>query len=368
MPQNEKILLIPAYLSRFQCTGSSCGDTCCSGWDIPVDKATYKKYQKVKEPGLSKKMETAIQRNHVNSTDEHYAEILLSECQFCPMLSEEKLCEVQLHLGEEYLPATCANYPRVTNVVNGNYEMSATVSCPEAARLALLDPQPMSFFEVASKPGQRFSYQAIFSPDSYTPDDLPYYFWDLRIFSIDLIQNRNYALSDRVLMLGLFYQSLQELIAAGGISSTPQLIENYRTLIANGLLRDAIQQIPAQTIAQIQLLKELVDLRMIIGIENKRYLDCLQAFLEGLSFENGDGIEKVADRYAHAFTTYYSPFMESHSYILENYLVNYIFKNTFPFYGSYHVLDNYFRLATQFSLLKMHLIGLSAYYKENFFR
>ena len=366
MPKTEKTLLIPKYMSRFQCIGSSCEDTCCAGWNVSIDKASYKKYRKVKLPDLAKKLEAAIQRNRANPTDDHYATIRLSGCRTCPMLNEESLCEVQLQLGEEYLSTTCATYPRVTNVINGNYEMSATLSCPEAARLALLDPEPMFFLEVPSKPSQRFSHQANFSPDRYTPNDLPYYFWDLRVFSIELIQNRNYALTDRVLMLGLFYQSLQDLIDAGEVSATPQLIENYRTLIANGLLREAIQQIPAETIAQIKLLKELVDVRMHIGIEHKRYLDCLQTFLTGISFEKGDGIEKVAARYQHVFAAYYDPFMRAHSHILENYLVNYIFKNTFPFHGSFQVLDNYFSLALQYSLIKMHLIGMAGFYREKF--
>lgn len=366
MSQNKQILLVPQYMAHFQCIGSACEDTCCAGWTVSIDKATYKKYKKVKVPQLSQKLDSVIKRNRVNPTDRHYATISLTGCQSCPMLTPESLCEIQMQLGEEFLSTTCATYPRITNVVNGNYEMSATMSCPEAARLALLNNEPMSFFEITSTPGQKFSYSKQFFPNHKTPNDIQFHFWELRIFSIELIQNRRYPLTDRLLILGLFYQNVQDLIDNSAVADIPSLIKNFRTLVQNDSLRDAINQIPTESVAQIRLLKELIDVRIHIGIHNSRYLESFQAFLAGISFEENDGIDNIAARYQAAYNTYYKPFMDTHSYILENYLVNYIFKNTFPFHGNEHVLGNYFLLALHYSLIKMHLIGIAGFHKENF--
>ncbi|MFP3632204.1 flagellin lysine-N-methylase, partial [Burkholderia sp. SIMBA_045] len=63
----------------------------------------------------------------------------------CPFLNEEKLCSIQLKLGEDFLSHTCKTYPRVTQTVDDVVELSATLSCPEAARLALLNPNKMQF-------------------------------------------------------------------------------------------------------------------------------------------------------------------------------------------------------------------------------
>ncbi|WP_400162315.1 flagellin lysine-N-methylase [Brevibacillus sp. TJ4] len=360
----NQILLVPTYMDRFQCIGSACEDTCCAGWSVPIDRATYQKYKKLSQSDLTQKLDTHIKRKQTNPTEGHYATIKMSGCQSCPMLTADSLCEIQLRLGEEYLSKTCANYPRVTNRVNGNYEMAATMSCPEAARLALLNPEPMSFFEIPSQPGQTFSIQTELHPANCSPAELPFYFWDLRIFSIELIQNRRYSLTDRVLILGLFYQNMDDFVNSGKVAEIPRLIENYRTLIKDGSLEAAIQQIPPEAAAQIRLLKELIDVRMHIGIDNQRYLDSFQAFLAGISFDNEEGIETVAARYQAAYTDYYKPFMNTYSYVLENYLVNYMYKNTFPFSSNAPVLENYFLLALHYSLIKMHLIGIAGFYKD----
>ena len=48
-------------------------------------------------------------------------------------------------------------YPRVTYVFNGQFERAGTISCPEIARLALLDPQPMRRVEVEEAVTERCS-------------------------------------------------------------------------------------------------------------------------------------------------------------------------------------------------------------------
>lgn len=40
----------PDYYRRFICTGGDCEDTCCAGWQIGIDKKSYGKYKKYREP------------------------------------------------------------------------------------------------------------------------------------------------------------------------------------------------------------------------------------------------------------------------------------------------------------------------------
>jgi hypothetical protein len=35
----------PRYAKDFQCIGPDCEDSCCEGWTVYVDKASYKKYR-----------------------------------------------------------------------------------------------------------------------------------------------------------------------------------------------------------------------------------------------------------------------------------------------------------------------------------
>ncbi|MFI8711556.1 flagellin lysine-N-methylase [Brevibacillus brevis] len=367
MSQSNSIILVPTYMDQFQCIGSSCEDTCCAGWGVPIDKATYKKYKKVKEPALAKKLDKVVTRKRSNPTDNYYAKMAMTECKSCPMLSDDHLCEIQLKIGEDYLSTTCASYPRITNIVNSNYEMCATLSCPEAARLALLNPNPMEFFEVKLEKNHKHQFFSELEPNNYTNNQIKSYFWDLRIFSIGLIQNRSYTITDRLLILGLFYQNLQDIVAGGNITETPQLIENYKKLIQAGTLRESLAQIPVEATAQIRLLKELVDFRIHAGGANSRYLNSFETFLAGINYTNTDDIETIASRYQHAHDMYYKPFMEEHFYILENYLVNHIYKNLFPFFGNtFSIMDNYVLLALHYSLIKMHLIGIAGFHKSDF--
>jgi lysine-N-methylase len=55
MQNNRLEYLLPSYFDKFICTGSDCMDNCCYGWNINIDKSTYKKYRKIKNKDLNKK-------------------------------------------------------------------------------------------------------------------------------------------------------------------------------------------------------------------------------------------------------------------------------------------------------------------------
>ena len=57
--------------------------------------------------------------------------------------------------------------------------------------------------------------------------------------------------------------------------------------------------------------------------------------------------------------------MAHHEYILENYLVNYVFSHLFPL-ARITLYESYAEMVLYYSLIKMYLIGLSGAYKVNF--
>ena len=38
---------VPEYFKDFKCIASKCEDTCCAGWGIVIDDATYDRYKNV---------------------------------------------------------------------------------------------------------------------------------------------------------------------------------------------------------------------------------------------------------------------------------------------------------------------------------
>jgi len=69
----------------------------------------------------------------------------------CPFLDENFLCKLQIKRGEEYLPAICQSFPRVTYKIGEKVFLQAmTLTCPVAAILILLPDEPIRL-EVSEK-------------------------------------------------------------------------------------------------------------------------------------------------------------------------------------------------------------------------
>ena len=129
--------LRPQYAKAFRCIGSECEDTCCRGWEVPIDKPTYEKYKST--PGLQPVLQQLVLITS-NPTDSHHAHIQLTPSFTCPFLAADRLCSIQKKHGEDYLSVACSTYPRVTRRIDGLMEKALLLSCPEAARLVLLNP------------------------------------------------------------------------------------------------------------------------------------------------------------------------------------------------------------------------------------
>jgi lysine-N-methylase len=113
----------------------------------------------------------------------------------------------------------------------------------------------------------------------------------------------------------------------------------------------------------MELVKEMADRRYTQGINSRRYKECYSDTLVGLKYITGTPFAEVAKAYPEVYQTYYKPFMEEHEYILENYMVNHVYKGLFPFSGFPNLFDNYVMLVVHYSIIKLHLIGMSGHHK-----
>ncbi|NEW08840.1 hypothetical protein GK047_22850 [Paenibacillus sp. SYP-B3998] len=352
---NTRPILIPEYMKAFQCIGSECEDTCCAGWKVSVDEKTFSSYRNIKKSALKDELKKNVTRNRSNSTSENYAKIRMDKEGACTLLDENRLCTIQKELGPELLSNTCAIYPRVLNKVDRTVEKSATLSCPEAARLVLLNENGIHFFEEeepADTPG--------FMNQSFSTAKGNELFWDLRIFSIRIMQDRATSVENRLIVLGLFFQKLSNIANVELEIQLPKIMSEYLSSISDDAFLTSIENMPSNLSFQLSVCKSLINYRFSSGVTSKRYIECLQEMLEGLNFNDDANLEEVKSLYTDAFEKYYKPFVEQHSYILENFLVNYIFKNLFP-YNQKKFFESYVMLIVNFALLKLHLIGMAKY-------
>jgi lysine-N-methylase len=78
----------------------------------------------------------------------------------CPFLQADKLCMIQGKMGESALSKVCTTYPRHSGSISGRQIEVATLSCPEAARLCLLDPDAMNIGDAKISSADDFSIRA----------------------------------------------------------------------------------------------------------------------------------------------------------------------------------------------------------------
>lgn len=357
MENKKQMIIAPSYIKNFSCIGGTCEDTCCAGWHIAIDEETYKKYKKVKDKTMQARLNKELVQKKSEISKEHVAKIKLKNGR-CAFLNKEDWCDIYSQLGEGYLSHTCTLYPRTINKINDTLEYSMTFSCPEACRHILLSPEGIKFEAVE----EGWQVQTISADIKLTAKGIKWqdYLVVLRKWMIELIQDRNYSLERRLDLLGQEVTKLNQIILHGGVKKIEQTLKQLRqdrTSLSQGNLVEDEMKVSKEAIA---LAKYLESFSKDKKLKSDRYMECLKEALVGLGFDE-DGkivLEEAKALYIKGMNQYYRPFLDKKSYILENYLVNYIFERCIPLDGN-TLLESYERMALYYKLIRVHLVGLA---------
>jgi len=362
-------LIRPTYAKGFRCIGPACEETCCVGWNVPVDQASYEKYQTLPAGPLRTLIDTHILRapeEQAASQPGIFAWINLPRSLACPFLNEARLCQIQVEHGESYLCHTCATFPRTSYTIDSMQETTLTLSCPEAARLVLANLDHC-------KTGSHEEYSVTWNKAGKNTPSLRNYFWAIREFAITLIRNRRYPLWQRMFLLGTFSRRLEALVHGEVERGFPALLSDFSAAVASGSLRAKIETIPADLALQLTMVMELAKLGAKSVPCSPRLGETLRAFLQGIEHGNPVSLEGQCAEYAVAYQSFYAPFFLKHPHILENLLINMILRKLFPFglklfdpAATPEPAKEFALLATEFALLKGLLIGVAGCYREAF--
>lgn len=364
MNSKKRTVLQPEYMKQFHCIGSTCEDSCCVGWRVSIDKATYLKYKKTNNKELKPIFEKMVNRKHNKKSDESYGKIRMESDGRCPFLDENFLCRIHSILGEEYLSDTCALYPRYLRKVDGKFERSATISCPEVARLALLNSNGIAFEHMQESVNTRIKVHSNFDTEGHLFLNKPQrYFWDIRIFSLSLLQNRDYSLGERLIILGIVYNKIESLYLEKRINDLPMMLKNMSNMIEAKNFKDELGKVSVNTQIQMRLAKEMTDEKVVQGINSQRYLECLKETLLGIKYIEGEKLETTLAQYEENYKMYLIPYLKEKEYILENYLVNEYFKEMMPFGSFKSMWDSYIFLCVLYSMVRLHLIGMAGHHQ-----
>ncbi|AWZ48179.1 hypothetical protein C3495_04830 [Clostridiaceae bacterium 14S0207] len=353
----QNIILTPSYTKEFKCIGGECEDSCCIGWRVFIDKNTFKNYKRIYNKEFKEKVDKYIKRNRHSTKENSYAQIKLLENERCPFLNNKNLCEVFINVGEHNLSKVCTEYPRIYNRIDGNIEKSLTLSCPVAAKKILLNKELMEFDEIQSN--EKIS-DIINYVDTQSNKYINKYFWKIRIFTIDLLQNRNYSIEDRLIILGMFYKEIIE------NSNVDDVIKKFKNRILNNVYKKFLNDISQLQDIKLHILTQIIDAKIENDINiDKEFLEFYYKTKTGLGYEKEHQEIDLVKGYNLCYKKYYKDFILHKEYIMENFLVNYVFQNTFPVTNK-KLFDEYIIMVINYALIKVHLVGLSGYYKEKF--
>lgn len=359
----------PVYFEDFKCIVGKCEDSCCIGWNIDIDKVTFKRYFKVQNSEMKRMFQKNVQNNErCSSEDIDYGIVKLKRDKRCPFLDEENYCVIHSNLGEDYLSNVCTCFPRVINKIDEIYEISLDVACPEAARLILLKEEGIKLVNKEEELGKHIISAQINTNLKEVKNTPLKYFKEIKDFCIKIIQDRRFTISERLYSLGYFVEELEEEVENN--NDIIKFIESYDVgLFAKAYSNDELNLLLGNSnmnyIIQIDLFKKMLKiLRVDKDVESFRFKEYTSRMLNGYGFDEGENIQYKSEFYIKAFEEYNEKYFDKYSYILENYLVNFIYNNMFPFNEVLSFFDSYMMLIIRFSFIRFYLVGLYLYNKE----
>ena len=337
---------IPKYMEKFKCIGSECTDTCCAGWDINIDENSLERYKN--STGVLKRLvDGKFLVGDTNNDFFNAGYMILKDGSMCPFLNENMLCDIHGGVGEENLCITCKSYPRIFNIVDGIYEKSALASCEEICRLALMSKEKMEFIEVDENLDEdNIEIRRIIDTEAFAgTESLIQYFWEIRILSINIIQCSEYSIDERLSILKRFYSKIDSLKLEGDWDGLEEFFEDYSKGIFN------YQEYIKESLKVDERFSAIIgDNDIIKKIRSPR----LKKYAE--DYRNNILLDRNKDLY-NDITEKIEEILKDYAYVLENYLVNQIFKDLIPFNKGEDMMESVNVLINTYKLIKEYLKG-----------
>ena len=341
-------IVIADYMEKFSCIGPKCEDDCCHGWTVFIDKETYDKYEKIKDVSITEKISKYLKKNDSCNCEFNYGIMSMKENGICPMQEDTKLCEIHKKYGADALSTTCYVYPKMLNCIGKNREMSGALSCPEIARVALLNSEKIKFtFIDETKFNSKILKTAVKNIKSKEINSgWKSYIKEIRSAAIEIIQNRESKMIERVLYLGLFMKKLSEIAESGKTDEVENCIKQYIEEVRRVKEFKISKEITQNSKVHFDILKSICIARREMG-EDFSYI--YDKVFEKFEFDK-EADDELIKRYEKNYFKYARRFFNENEYIMENFLVNELFQNVFP-YGN-NIFKSYVELVIKYGLFK----------------
>lgn len=357
-------IIQPACWNAFHCLGPDCSDNCCHSWEILIDKAHYHRYLKESLPEFRELCKKTVQKREQGRTPEQYAALALNADECCGFQDPDGGCRIYRLLGPDALSDTCAIYPRrKAQFLSDTWEFSMSLSCEEAARLALFSPGGMELETLCRSPlpGDPLDQAAPLGigPDGrFTPP--PVYGPILRQVCMELIQYKPLPIGERLLAIGLLLRKTDRLLLSGGAKQIAAMAVSFFLSVKQGDFSGFFDQLDYQKEAHLAALR--LPVAHLLSGARKPVLRHLWDILVPWCDRDASG-DYIAGRRAvtallEEITKNADPLIRVHEQAVEHYFSNYLFSSMFPFLYHHRGLSfekHGILLAEQFALLRILL-------------
>ncbi len=342
----------PCYVDKFKCDGSKCDARCCKGWNIFIDEKTYKQYSRIKPKAAAEEI-----LSHMTFNDERKEYLVtMDERKFCPFLTENNLCRLQRTYGEKFLSVTCSSYPRRTLNFGNFFERSLNLTCPVVAEMILFNEKPMEFefVEVPEKihsNGGKIGIAPVNTVAGFAEHML-----EIQIAMISILQERTLTIDQRLIVLGFFLDRFDEIISDKlGRDALTQLIAAYES---KSFLSEQVPLMLASVSFDVKkffrvMLKVLESFYANITSDDDRKLfDAFAKTFDIVTDANEIPAAKVIGNYERLADAR-KAFLAQRSTVLENYLVNELFLNCYPWRHATSIAKNYGIFVAQYKFFEL---------------
>lgn len=339
----NKYTVTPKFYDTFSCIGSDCEDHCCHSWTVNIDRGTY--IFMTRKSAFKAKSSQAIERTRGKAG---YARIKLDAQGNCPFRMENGLCEVHATHGHARLSHTCKTYPRLEKVRGDQVQKNLTLSCPEAVRQALLNPDAMTFdTQVTQDPA--FKPRPYLRPDCYDA---------VRELFVLLLSDTSMALEQRLFTFGLALKQL----AQSAPEQRTDVFEQVIAQIQSGEIAGFYADLPTATqLHASYLLKGYNALFALNVLEQKPQVlarlskihQRMKAALAGV----GDNISQQQAVLEKGFNGHYQAYMAEHEHVWINYFIYQMYQLDFPADNMY---EQFSQIIVDFFYLRGALMLMAA--------
>lgn len=344
--------VVPRYVTRFNCLGGACPDTCCSGWNIFVDQASHNAYAGCQHSSMSAQFKQHLKPAD-QATVDHASTILRDETTGgCPFLSDG-WCGIQSTLGEAWLSDVCASYPRLNLRLGDLLFQSMSLSCPEAARLALTEPDAFDFV-APSIPMRQSDIRVVPTPWALTLEQMQ----NIHFMSVQVVRTTELALWERLICTGLLCENLRPLFAANHFDGLDEVLGGIQAVVQSGELKSICQSMAGDPAVQAAFFRSLW------GLGSTRALNPVQAEIQGIVdraalFDLPDAQhdpDVLTQRYLEGVSRLRR--VEGAQRLMEHAVINDMLQDLFPFSGA-EPMQNFLKLISRFGLLRWILAQVS---------